>query len=169
MGTQAREKRASLVITYKSACSLSLAQKNKDDSAATMAGNSESLNSSSYPNKRLKTLIIPEPDPNQESSKLMEESYSVCCGICLLEEGRSIRGQIDSCNHYFCFVCIIEWSRIESTCPMCKQRFTTIRRPPKEGVLSSERIVNVPKRDQVTVFFFVFVFYVNFSALICII
>ncbi|KAI9175001.1 hypothetical protein LWI28_026050 [Acer negundo] len=114
-----------------------------------MAGNSESLDSSSYPNKRLKTLIIPEPDPNQESSKLMEESYSVCCGICLLEEGRSIRGQIDSCNHYFCFVCIIEWSRIESTCPMCKQRFTTIRRPPKEGVFSSERIVNVPKRDQI--------------------
>ncbi|KAK3225542.1 hypothetical protein Dsin_005404 [Dipteronia sinensis] len=114
-----------------------------------MAGYSESLYSSSYPNKRLKTLLIPEPDPNQESSKLMEESYSVCCGICLLEEGRSIRGQIDSCNHYFCFVCIIEWSRIQSTCPLCKQRFTTIRRPPKEGVFSTERIVNVPKRDQI--------------------
>ncbi|KAK2663465.1 hypothetical protein Ddye_002039 [Dipteronia dyeriana] len=114
-----------------------------------MAGNSELLDSSSNPNKRLKTLIIPEPDQNQESSKLMEESYSVCCGICLLEEGRSIRGQIDSCSHYFCFVCIIEWSRIESTCPMCKQRFTTIRRPPKDGIFSSERIVNVPKRDQI--------------------
>lgn len=71
------------------------------------------------------------------------------CGICLSEEGKAIRGQIDSCDHYFCFVCIMEWSKLESRCPICKQRFGSIRRLPKEGVFSRERIVQVPVRDQV--------------------
>ncbi|XXG55228.1 hypothetical protein AAC387_Pa03g2942 [Persea americana] len=71
------------------------------------------------------------------------------CGICLSEEGKAIRGQIDSCDHYFCFVCIMEWSKLESKCPICKQRFGSIRRLPKEGVFSRERIVQVPVRDQV--------------------
>lgn len=73
---------------------------------------------------------------------------SNCCGICLLEDDRAIRGWVDSCDHYFCFVCIMEWAKVESRCPMCKRRFSTIRRPPKPGVFPSERIVNVPVRDQ---------------------
>nr|DAD31559.1 TPA_asm: hypothetical protein HUJ06_010410 [Nelumbo nucifera] len=77
------------------------------------------------------------------------DSVSDVCGICLSDDGKAIRGWIDSCNHYFCFVCIMEWSKVESLCPMCKQRFSTIRRPPKEGVFLSERIVNVPVRNQV--------------------
>ncbi|XP_043717243.1 uncharacterized protein LOC122665218 [Telopea speciosissima] len=71
------------------------------------------------------------------------------CGICLSEDGKAIRGWIDSCDHYFCFVCIMEWSKVESRCPMCKQRFSTIRRPPKDGTFIRERIVNIPVRDQV--------------------
>ncbi|RVX14164.1 hypothetical protein CK203_011445 [Vitis vinifera] len=55
---------------------------------------------------------------------------SNCCGICLLEDDRAIRGWVDSCDHYFCFVCIMEWAKVESRCPMCKRRFSTIRRPP---------------------------------------
>lgn len=66
-----------------------------------------------------------------------------------MDEGKSIRGQIDSCDHYFCFVCIMEWAKIESKCPMCKRRFTSIRRPPKDGVFPRERFVVVPKRDQI--------------------
>ncbi|XP_010547737.1 PREDICTED: uncharacterized protein LOC104819392 isoform X2 [Tarenaya hassleriana] len=78
-----------------------------------------------------------------------DESGSPVCGICLSEGGKSITGQIDSCDHYFCFVCILEWAKVESRCPMCKQRFTSIRRPPKLGVFAGERIVRVPQRDQV--------------------
>ncbi|KAK9278361.1 hypothetical protein L1049_027926 [Liquidambar formosana] len=77
------------------------------------------------------------------------DSDSNNCGICLSEEGKSIRGWIDICDHYFCFVCIMEWAKIESRCPICKRRFSTIRRPAKDGVFPSERIVNVPVRDQV--------------------
>ncbi|KAJ8644817.1 hypothetical protein MRB53_006565 [Persea americana] len=71
------------------------------------------------------------------------------CGICLLEEGKVVRGQIDCCNHYFCYVCIMEWAKKESLCPMCKQRFRSIRRPHKDGVFACERIFEVPIRDQV--------------------
>ncbi|XP_056172821.1 uncharacterized protein LOC130139591 [Syzygium oleosum] len=73
----------------------------------------------------------------------------VRCGICLTEGGRAVRGRIDSCDHHFCFVCIMEWAKVESKCPMCKRRFSTILRPPKDGVFAAERIVNVPPRDQV--------------------
>ncbi|XP_065879607.1 uncharacterized protein [Euphorbia lathyris] len=117
------------------------------------------------PTKRLKTL---NPNSKRESSEyelaekqegvendsrgkqpiLTDDSDSLPCGICLSENGNEIRGQIDSCDHFFCFVCIMEWAKVESRCPMCKRRFTTIRRPPKEGVFPSERIVNVLQRDQ---------------------
>ncbi|XP_050224328.2 uncharacterized protein LOC126674020 [Mercurialis annua] len=113
----------------------------------TMAGNSP-RNSPPPPNKRLKTLI---PDSNISSNLELDGSDSVIssCGICLCDNSNAIRGEIDSCNHFFCFVCIMEWAKIESLCPMCKRRFSSIRRPPKHGVFSSERIVRVPKRDQV--------------------
>ncbi|GAA0163028.1 hypothetical protein LIER_19000 [Lithospermum erythrorhizon] len=73
------------------------------------------------------------------------------CGICLYSSsnGAISRGYINCCNHYFCFVCIMEWSKVESTCPICKRRFSSIRRPPKIGVFDVERHVSVPVRDQV--------------------
>lgn len=74
------------------------------------------------------------------------------CGICLLEQGLSVRGYINSCDHYFCFVCILEWAKVESRCPICKRRFSSIKRPTKEGVFVEERVVNVPVRDQVHYF-----------------
>ncbi|XP_059642286.1 uncharacterized protein LOC132284219 [Cornus florida] len=79
----------------------------------------------------------------------VDDSERDCCGICLMEDGNAIRGCIDGCDHYFCFVCIMEWSKVESRCPLCKRRFTTIRRPPKDGLFLTERLVNVPVRDQV--------------------
>eukprot|EP00257_Ricinus_communis_P014314 XP_015571956.1 uncharacterized protein LOC8264672 [Ricinus communis] len=113
------------------------------------------------PNKRLK-ILTPNSRVKQESDEYdfegrqgnrltpMESTgESLICGICLSENWSAMRGQIDSCDHYFCFICIMEWAKIESRCPMCKRRFNNIHRPPKDGVFPSERLVNVPKRDQV--------------------
>ncbi|GKV25165.1 hypothetical protein SLEP1_g34643 [Rubroshorea leprosula] len=124
-----------------------------------MASDSPPDSPSPSMDKRLKTLamgsesiIQVQPDLRRQESKeeqpSMEESDSDSCGICLSEGARLIRGIIDSCDHFFCFVCIMEWSKVESRCPMCKRRFSTILRPPKVGVFTSERVVNVPHRDQ---------------------
>ncbi|KAK1433663.1 hypothetical protein QVD17_10577 [Tagetes erecta] len=114
---------------------------------------SETVDSS--PVKRLKTLTSDSPSKGKskieyedDDSALLQQEVDTC-GVCLLEEGMSLRGFIDSCDHYFCFVCIMEWAKVESRCPICKRRFSAIRRPNKDGVFLSERIVNVPVRDQI--------------------
>ncbi|XP_011078696.1 uncharacterized protein LOC105162393 [Sesamum indicum] len=126
--------------------------------------------SDASPNKRIKTITPPPHSPpsliSKGKSKIQEgESLPIqaeaenesadCCGICLSEAGDAgvSRGYIDSCNHYFCFVCIMEWAKVESKCPLCKRRFSAIRRPPKPPIFASERIVHVPVRDQVYHYF----------------
>ncbi|KAL0430002.1 UNVERIFIED_CONTAM: PHD and RING finger domain-containing protein 1 [Sesamum radiatum] len=126
--------------------------------------------SDASPNKRIKTISPPPHSPpsliSKGKSKIQEgESLPIqaevenesadCCGICLSEagDGGVSRGYIDSCNHYFCFVCIMEWAKVESKCPLCKRRFSAIRRPPKPPIFPSERIVHVPVRDQVYHYF----------------
>ncbi|KAF9669871.1 hypothetical protein SADUNF_Sadunf13G0009600 [Salix dunnii] len=74
------------------------------------------------------------------------------CGICLSEEDkRRLRGTLDCCSHYFCFTCIMEWSKVESRCPLCKQRFSTIAKSGRSamGVDLRNMVIEVPKRDQV--------------------
>ncbi|KAL0380645.1 UNVERIFIED_CONTAM: PHD and RING finger domain-containing protein 1 [Sesamum angustifolium] len=126
--------------------------------------------SDASPNKRIKTITPPPHSPSSLISKgkskihegeslpiqaEVENESADCCGICLLEagDGGVSRGYIDSCNHYFCFLCIMEWAKVESKCPLCKRRFSAIRRPPKPPIFASERIVHVPVRDQVYHYF----------------
>ncbi|KAJ7977890.1 PHD and RING finger domain-containing protein [Quillaja saponaria] len=74
------------------------------------------------------------------------------CGICLSEEDkRRVRGVLNCCTHYFCFPCIMEWAKVESRCPLCKQRFTTISKPTRStaGNDLREVVIQVPERDQV--------------------
>ncbi|KAJ0517373.1 putative chromatin regulator PHD family [Helianthus annuus] len=74
------------------------------------------------------------------------------CGICLSEEQkRTMRGVLNCCRHYFCFACIMEWSKVESRCPLCKQRFTTITKSAKSDTGFDLRtvVVAVPECDQV--------------------
>ena len=74
------------------------------------------------------------------------------CGICLSEEDkRRLRGTLDCCSHYFCFTCIMEWSKVESRCPLCKQRFGTIAKSGRSAMEVDLRnmVIEVPKRDQV--------------------
>ncbi|KAJ4968965.1 hypothetical protein NE237_015666 [Protea cynaroides] len=74
------------------------------------------------------------------------------CGICLNEKGKgTVQGTLNCCNHYFCFACILEWSRVESRCPLCKQRFATISKPARSslGIDLRSVVMQVPKRDRV--------------------
>ncbi|KAI3448510.1 hypothetical protein Pfo_005175 [Paulownia fortunei] len=87
--------------------------------------------------------------------KVVDEKIEVgkqVCGICLSEEGnRTVRGILNCCSHYFCFACIMEWSKVESRCPLCKQRFATISRTARAdgGRDLRDAVIPVPERDQV--------------------
>ncbi|KAH9260399.1 hypothetical protein BASA81_001569 [Batrachochytrium salamandrivorans] len=49
------------------------------------------------------------------------------CGICF-ESDFEHRGKLNSCMHGYCYSCILKWSKSSTTCPQCKQRFTTIKK-----------------------------------------
>ncbi|XP_007031087.2 PREDICTED: uncharacterized protein LOC18600538 [Theobroma cacao] len=94
--------------------------------------------------------------PGRKGKEKIEETKAEVlkqvCGICLSEEDkRRLRGTLNCCSHYFCFTCIMEWSKVESRCPLCKQRFETISKPARStaGVDLRDVVIEVPKRDQV--------------------
>ncbi|PIN05870.1 putative E3 ubiquitin ligase [Handroanthus impetiginosus] len=104
-------------------------------------------------------MIEEEETANRQGRKGKEKVLAMnievgkqVCGICLSEEGkRTVRGILNCCSHYFCFACIMEWSKVESRCPLCKQRFATISRTAREdgGHDLRDAVITVPERDQV--------------------
>lgn len=46
------------------------------------------------------------------------------CSICL--EMCTDECMPNSCKHSFCFLCIIEWGKVSSHCPLCKKSFSLI-------------------------------------------
>lgn len=42
------------------------------------------------------------------------ESDGLQCGICFNSASDSVRGKLDSCDHFFCFECIMLWAQTES-------------------------------------------------------
>ena len=58
------------------------------------------------------------------SSSIRSISPDLNCPICL---GRlENRSYTDTCFHKFCFVCLVEWSKVKPVCPLCKQPFTSV-------------------------------------------
>jgi hypothetical protein len=88
-----------------------------------------------------------------QQEKQVGKPQEEICGICF-DEGGNERGTLDCCDHFFCFACIMEWSKVESRCPMCKQRFVTVTRPGISGVTRRPRSLRIPTRDQVCLFRF---------------
>lgn len=115
--------------------------------------------------RKLREDGVPDQEEEEEKKEVPEtneEKVVQVCGICLTEEEVE-RGKLDCCDHYFCFGCIMEWSKVESRCPTCKQRFVTIVRPPVPGVSRSRpRTFHIPLRNQVLQFFCPF-FHMHYS------
>ncbi|KAF9681527.1 hypothetical protein SADUNF_Sadunf05G0010900 [Salix dunnii] len=106
-----------------------------------------SLRSSSAGKRENGDLCKQTKSPVRKGKEKVEEVKSEpgrqVCGICLSEEDkRRFRGTLDCCLHYFCFTCIMEWSKVESRCPLCKQRFRTITK-------NGRSIVGVDLRNMV--------------------
>ncbi|KAK9147004.1 hypothetical protein Sjap_006907 [Stephania japonica] len=92
------------------------------------------------------------PKGKEKVLNLQNDLGKQICGICLSEEGKGIiQGTLNCCGHFFCYACIMEWSKVESRCPLCKQRFATISKPARTniGIDLRNTVIQVPKRDQV--------------------
>ena len=62
--------------------------------------------------------------PDEKKSK--DTIDTIECGICL--HAIQVRGKLPKCDHFFCHECIIQWSRVVNTCPLCKVRFNEVVR-----------------------------------------
>lgn len=65
------------------------------------------------------------PSINDNEKKDKEQPDDNDCIICL--ETIQTRGEIDSCVHQFCFSCILKWSKVTNSCPVCKRNFLEIK------------------------------------------
>ncbi|XP_044499916.1 uncharacterized protein LOC123221212 [Mangifera indica] len=127
--------------------------------ANELCGNLKTSLRSSFPSKKIEeedNVQEQRKPPARKGKEKMEvvkhEVAKQVCGICLSEEDkRRFRGTLNCCSHFFCFNCIMEWSKVESRCPLCKQRFKTITKPERTaaGVDLRSVVIQVPKRDQV--------------------
>ncbi|XWS57459.1 hypothetical protein CRYUN_Cryun09bG0175700 [Craigia yunnanensis] len=127
--------------------------------ASQLCGSLKTSLRSSSSSKRIQEFVELgrcEKPPGRKGKEKVEQTKAevikLVCGICLSEEDkRRLRGTLNCCSHYFCFTCIMEWSKVESRCPLCKQRFETISKPARStaGVDLRYVVIQVPKRDQV--------------------
>ncbi|EZA52465.1 hypothetical protein DMN91_012177 [Ooceraea biroi] len=88
-----------------------------------MEGSLEIKNSSAGVEEPIKSEA---PAQNSDSSERSEGAASPPpnCSICL---GKLINTSFtDSCLHQFCFTCLLQWSKIKTECPLCKQTFKSI-------------------------------------------
>ena len=76
-------------------------------------------------------MASPEVTPERLSSTLKSDGSSSRsgtpdsdCSICLGKVNN--KAFTDACFHTFCFVCLLEWSKIKATCPLCKTTFKSI-------------------------------------------
>ncbi|XP_023930085.1 E3 ubiquitin-protein ligase Topors [Lingula anatina] len=52
------------------------------------------------------------------------ESPEPNCSICLC--AMTNKSFTDTCFHTFCFICLLEWSKVNPVCPLCKKKFDSI-------------------------------------------
>ncbi|KAL0489434.1 E3 ubiquitin-protein ligase [Acrasis kona] len=66
------------------------------------------------------------------------------CSVCY--ENILDQGLLDCCQHSFCKDCITTWSKESNACPVCKQRFSTIKNKSIESGVISE-VQHIPERN----------------------
>lgn len=79
-----------------------------------------------------------------EEVKEVGETCAICLGDGVAEK---IDASLSGCVHKFHFGCIKAWSEKENTCPLCKQRFSSVKVASSE-VNGKAKTVRVKKKDQ---------------------
>ncbi|CAM9198853.1 unnamed protein product [Choristocarpus tenellus] len=118
------------------------------------------MSTSSYFSRHTEPLV-PSPQFGDRSNSASQphgtgplarraSARTISCAICLdnIEE----RGMLESCSHPFCLACIVSWSEVTNSCPLCKARFNRITRVNALGKRFRSRgtreIVEVPDKEQ---------------------
>jgi len=88
-----------------------------------MEGPLEIKNSSTGVEEPIKSEVsVQNSDNNERNDGAVSPPPN--CSICL---GKLINTSFtDSCLHQFCFTCLLQWSKIKTECPLCKQTFKSI-------------------------------------------
>lgn len=87
-----------------------------------MEGPLEIKNSSAGVEEPIKSEVLVQNSENNERSDAASPPPN--CSICL---GKLVNTSFtDSCLHQFCFTCLLQWSKIKTECPLCKQTFKSI-------------------------------------------
>lgn len=87
-----------------------------------MEGPLEIKNSSAVVEEPIKSEVFVQNSDNNERSDAASPLPN--CSICL---GKLVNTSFtDSCLHQFCFTCLLQWSKIKTECPLCKQTFKSI-------------------------------------------
>lgn len=73
------------------------------------------------PNDSVKSSLMKSPGKNLKNP---DELVPSCC-ICYTYDSIQITGLLD-CGHTFCYDCILSWSKVCNTCPLCKEPFTRV-------------------------------------------
>lgn len=99
-----------------------------------------------YPSRKAKQRGIDSFNyyRKHKDKEKMDETIKSCV-ICLdvVEE----QGALAACDHWFCFICIYEWSKRTNTCPLCKKKFRIIsKRSP--GSNGAAKIYRIKDKDQ---------------------
>jgi hypothetical protein len=84
-------------------------------------------NISSKTAKRKRNTTLKSGENSIEDSKSKDDNNNEkkeFCSICLETPQDSVK--LSSCEHKFCYKCILQWSKQENTCPNCKRRFYKI-------------------------------------------
>lgn len=92
-------------------------------------------------------------EPKPSTSRVIDDSDSssgdeTCekCAICLRLIKSQEVGSPEGCDHIFCAVCVIEWSKNSNVCPLDRQPFTIILvRKNKDGKVVRQVAVEEPR------------------------
>uniref|UniRef100_A0A914VXN1 RING-type E3 ubiquitin transferase n=1 Tax=Plectus sambesii TaxID=2011161 RepID=A0A914VXN1_9BILA len=96
------------------------------------SSSSSSVSSKMPPSSSRSSPSPEDPSTSEANQKNSTDEFSRTrsppskekCPICLgvpVDESKT-----EACQHRFCFVCLVEWSKIKTQCPMCKTPFKKI-------------------------------------------
>ena len=94
------------------------------------------------------TLIEKEVATNSASQQETNEPNKLeKCAICLQKFSFKSKSYASTCFHSYCFECLLEWTKIRYSCPLCKQSFDRIIYDVKSNVEYKEYFLK-PKANE---------------------